>query len=371
MNSASLGCRVTIFLVLSSCLPAVGQNQFPSDQQVPSYPNYSTVENDPQVPSSEAPTVVDIQEREEFPPGKIHRKGGFGFGGGSKMPGYAATWYPSVDVKDQRTDFSVVRQSLNAGVPVWRNAQDVVVLTTRVKNALFFTDAILPDTGRPFPDALWDVRFGLSYIHHFENGWTVGLMPSLGSASDQPFDSADELNYGILTFLRIPARNNRDSWRFSLFYSSAGNLNFPIPGIAYNWNPHEDFSMNIGIPFSLFWRPRDNVTIDLSYLPLTNVKARITVHMANNVHLYGGYEFLNEAYFLADRENTQDRFMGFEQRLISGIRWSLFANATLDLNAGYAFDRHFGEGANQGADLIDRVDISSGGFLSGSLRLAF
>src|SRR5262249_37068685 len=112
-------------------------------------------------------------------------------------------------------------------------------------------------------------------------------------------------------------------------------------------------------------------TLDLSYFPLTNVHARATYRVAGGVHVYGGYEFLNESYFLADRADTRDRFLGFEQRLIGGVRWDLWRHATLDLSAGYAFDRFYGEGRNQGGSLHDRVDIAPGAFLGATFRVRY
>jgi hypothetical protein len=246
-----------------------------------------------------------------------------------------------------------------------------VILTTSVRHSLFSTNAILPDTQRAFPEQLWNVTAGLTYIHKFENGWTSGLMTTFGSASDKPFNSLDEMNVGLMGFLRIPTQNERDAWMLALFYSPVANLNFPIPGIAYSWNPSPDLRVNIGLPFSLMWRPIEDLTINLFYVPLTNINARVTYRVAENINLYAAYEFLNEAYFLADRLNRRDRFMAFEQRVVGGVRWDVWKHAALDVNAGYVFGRNYGEGRNQGSNLRDRVEIAPGAFLGGSLRIRF
>jgi hypothetical protein len=247
----------------------------------------------------------------------------------------------------------------------------MMMLTAGVRNSLVFTDAILPDSRKPFPADLWSLNVGLNFMHQFENGWSGGLMTSFGSSSDQPFHSIHEMNGSVAGFLRVPARNDRDMWMFSVMYSPAGNLNFPIPGIAYVWNPHEDLRVSIGLPLSVMWRPVEDLTFNMSYVPLTNINARATYQVADRVHVYAGYEFLNESYFLADRIDKQDRFMGFEQRVIGGVRWGLWRYATADVNAGYAFDRYYGEGRNQGGSLTDRVDIAPGAFLGASLRLRY
>ena len=293
--------------------------------------------------------------------------GGGGFGG----PSYSTTWYPSRSVSGQAADLGLVRQRVNLGMPVWRDGGDMLMLGVSVRHSMFFTDAILPDTRRSFPNDLWNVSVNQNYRHKFDNGWSGGLMTGVGSASDRPFDGAREMNVNAATFLRVPAWCDRDSWMFSILYSSAGNLNIPIPGVAYAWNPSDGLHVNIGVPFSVMWRPVDDLTFSASYVPLTDANARATYRVADGIHLYGGYEFLNEAYNLADRADTRDRFMGFEQRFIGGVRRDVWRHATLDLNAGYAFDRHYGEGRNQGSSLHDRIDVAPGAFLGAGLRVRF
>ena len=103
-------------------------------------------------------------------------------------------------------------------------------------------------------------------------------------------------------------------------YAPAGNLNFPIPGVAYLWNPSDSLRVSLGLPFSVMWRPIDDLTINLMYVPLTNVNARATYRMLPAVQVFGGFEWLQEAYFLADRTDRTDRFLGYEKRLLGGVR---------------------------------------------------
>lgn len=291
--------------------------------------------------------------------------------GGFGVPGYTATWYPSRPVQGQDADFSLVRQNLSLGLPIWKDSCGRLLLTTTVRHSLYVTDAVLPDTQRPFPSELWYVNMGLNYMRRFENGWSMGLMGTFGSASDRPFHSIDELALGVTGFVQIPAWNERDAWQLSVMYSTAGNLNFPIPGAAYVWNPSDNLRVNIGLPFIVFIRPMEDLTFNLFYVPLTNINARVTYRLAEKLSVYAGYEFLNEAYFLADRLERRDRFMGFEQRVLGGIRWDLWRYAALDMNAGYVFGRQFGEGLNQGDNLFNQVDIEPGAFLGASLRIRY
>lgn len=298
--------------------------------------------------------------------------GGPGMGGGMGgpgmgVPGYKAAWYPSRPVSGSAAGLGFVRQNLSGAVPIWREGGDTVLLTAGARNTLLFTDAILPDTRRPFPNELWNVSLGLMCLHRFDNGWSGGLSATFGSASDKPFHSIDEMNAGFFGFLRVPAGNERDSWTFSLVYSPAGNLTFPIPGIAYSWKPSDELHLNVGLPFSAMWRPVEDLALTFSYVPVVNVNARATYRVMAGLNVYTGFEWLNEAYFLADRAERKERFLAFEKRLICGVRWEIWAHAALDVNAGYAFDRYYGEGQNQLSNLHDRVNISPGAFVGANL----
>ncbi len=258
-----------------------------------------------------------------------------------------------------QTDLGVLRQSVSGAVPAWIDDDgNKLMLTASVRNSLFFTDAILPDTHTPFPNELWSVSVGTNYLHTFDNGWKTGLGLSVGSASDQPFHSINEMTFGVNAFLQIPSWNERDSWRFSLMYSPTGNVDFPIPGVAYLWNPSDDLHLSIGLPLAIMWRPAENLTLTASYVPLTNVNARATYRLGGGLSVFGGFEWVTEVWELADRTDVNDRFMGEEKRLIGGVRWEFCQQGALGLNAGYAFDRFYGEGHSPLGSLQDRVDVA-------------
>jgi hypothetical protein len=295
--------------------------------------------------------------------------GGRGMGG----PGYAATWYPSRSISGSGSegDFSLVRQDLSAAAPVWRKDGDSLSLSTGVRDSEFSTDVTLPDSHRSFPDELWNVRLGVNYLHKSDTDWSYGGGIYFGSASDKPFHSIDEMTFGFLSFLQVPTHSDRDAWRFMLMYSPVGNLNFPIPGVAYLWNPSDTFHASIGLPPALLWRPTERLTINLSYMPIATANARATYQLLEEFFVFGGFESLQESYFLADRDDKNDRFMGFEKRVIGGVRWDVWRHAALEAGGGYAFDRYYGTGQNRIDDLHDEVDIDPGPFLSASVRIRF
>lgn len=292
-------------------------------------------------------------------------------GGGGGPPQYDAAWYPSRGVQNQNAELGFVRQGLNLGVPVWRDGSDMLMARLGVRNTLFQTDAILPDSGQPFPEQLWNLNFGLNYMHRFDNGWTGMLMGGFGSASDQPFHSINEVTANLGAMVRLPARNGRDNWQLGAMYMAGGPVNFPLPIISYGWNPSDRLKVNVGLPLSVFWQPTDDCTLNLSYMPLYNINARLTYGAAPRVQVYGGYEYLNESYFLADRVNNQDRFFALEQRLVTGVRAEVFQFGSIDLTAGYSFGRQYGEGESQWSSLRDRVEVAPGPFVGVIFRYRF
>lgn len=318
-------------------------------------------------PVSEPPALPEPAEK------RRSRGSGMGGGpfGGSGGPGYGAMWFPPQPVTGQDVNFQLVQQNAAAMGPVWKGDHGIALLSLKVRNSHYFTDAILPNTQRAFPSNLWDVGLGLTYFHKFDGGSTLGIISGFGSESDRPFHSIDEMNVSLVTFLRKPTQNGRDAWMFGAMYSSSGTLNFPIPIIAYEWNPNERFKMNIGLPFSLEWKPRDDWTLNVTYLPLTNGNVLITKDLTERLHLYGGYRSVSDAYFLSDRVKKEERFFSVDQRVLLGLRWDLGEHFVVDFSSGYVFDRRYGEGENQGATWHDEVSVEPGAFIGLDCRLQF
>jgi hypothetical protein len=278
---------------------------------------------------------------------------------------YRVTGFPSEHVKGQPADLAYVRQDFSVSVPVWQNGRtDEWLATVRVRGDIFDTGAILPDTRQPFPEELWDIQFGTSFRHLFDNGWIAGGSVSFGSASDKPFHSINEMTAGVNAFLRVP-QGDHNAWLFSLSYSTNSELPVPIPGVAYVWQPSEYFRANIGLPFLLMWRPVDDLTLDFSYMLLTTIHARATYRLCPGVRVFAAYAWENESYFLADRPDTNQRFFNVDQRLYGGVQYQFCRHAALEFSGGYVFDRHFFEGKSiTNGTGFNRVDVEDGPYLS-------
>lgn len=376
------GCsRIMIYLVLatSSVSVRLARTQEPAPHHFENSPETSPILLGDSGPSDNLAPASPAQGSDQNAPARPSsfssgKEKGLGMGGGPMgggAPGYEVTWYPSRGVSGQASDFGVVRQRIALGAPLWRNETDMVLAHFSLRNTLFATDAILPDSLRPFPEQLWNVNFGLNYMHQFDNGWMGGMMGGIGSASDTPFQSINDITANLGVFVRVPVRNGRDAWQFMLSYMVGGPIDFPIPMVAYAWNPSDRLKVNLGLPFTVAWQPAEDWMLNFTYFPLNNVNARLTYDVTERIQVFAAYEYLNESYFLTDRTNIEERFFAFEQRLSAGVQWAIWEHATVDWNAGYSLGRNFGEGENQWESLSDRVDVAPGPFFGLNFRLRF
>jgi hypothetical protein len=277
---------------------------------------------------------------------------------------YKATWFPDEEVRGQNTNLGYHQQDFSLVAPVWQDPCNEWSVNTHLRGEFFHTGAVLPQSGTPFPDELWNVRFGTTYRHLFDNGWIAGFGASVGSASDRPYHSIDEMFFGLNAFVRVPSGES-SAWLFTLNYSPTNELNFPIPGVAYVWQASDCFVANIGLPFMIFYRPMDDLTLDFSYMLIRTVHARATYRLAPPLRVHVAFDWANELYYLADRANVNDRFFYYDKRATAGVQYVLSPHAALDLCGGYVFDRFYFQGAQFSGDSHnDRVDVGNGPFVS-------
>jgi hypothetical protein len=361
-----------VLLMLAPPFPTRAQETLPM-------PERERPPESPPVTPVEAPPSGNGADFRPEPPPTGERGGGIDPGGGFFNPivghartfiDYRATGLPNEQVAGQPTVLGLVRQDISVGAPVWQDCANEWLLTAHLRNELFHTDAVLPNTGQPFPNDLWAIRFGTAYRHLFDNGWIAGAAVSFGSASDQPFHSINELTAGVNLFLRIPQGEN-NAWLFTLNYSVTGEINFPIPGVAFLWQPSDYLRVNIGLPFQVMYRPTDDLTLDFSYMLISNIRARATYHLCKPVFVYIGYDYENESYFLVDRPDVHDRFFSYDQRVTAGVRGRVLRGVLYDLSGGFVFDRFYFEGKRSTNQNFNRVDVGDAPELSVRLGFAY
>lgn len=305
------------------------------------------------------------------PPPDMSGMGRGGMGGpGGGAPGYTITWIPTQQVEGQQTNLQMVQQNLSFGYPVYRGEGQMVLLNGRVQNTFNQTDAILPQSQRPLPEQLWNVSVGAMYIRQFEGGSSLGVMANLGSASDRPFNELRDYSPMMLAFYRLPVRE-RDAWMFSLMYSPVGEIAFPLPGVSYQYQPSDNFRMNIGVPFSMMYRPCEELTLDFNYMLLRTISAQATWKLTELWSVYARYAWASQSWFLSDRIEDRERLFYYDMRLMAGARYAITDRLQLDLSAGYVFDRFYFTGTKSSDMQNDRLDVGSGLVTTLSLQVRF
>jgi hypothetical protein len=277
---------------------------------------------------------------------------------------YRLMYVPDQPVVDQPAELGMLQQDFSLSAPLRQSVTDEWSASLRVRNQEFATGAILPDTGDPFPDELWNIRFGTTYRHRFESGWIAAINANLGSPSDRPFASWDEMEVSATAVLRVPARE-RDAWIFFLNYGSNREFlpHIPIPGLGYSWEPSDEFSAIVTTGFfSIQYKPVDTLTLTASYVAVRTVDVRLTYQLFRPVRLWVGFDWTNERYYRADRPDPDDRLFYYEKRIRAGAIIGLARQLFVDVTVGYTFDRFYFEGEGYSDRDQNRVDVEAGPF---------
>jgi len=269
------------------------------------------------------------------------------------------------DVEDQDTDLALVRHHFRVFAPLWQDETQEVAARATVGAWDLDTDARLEIPSPHLPDHLWDLRFGGSWRRKLANDWILGADVEIGSPSDKPFETCEEVSVNAMANLRIPA-GERDAWLFFVQYSNNRSFaqHVPLPGIAYQWVPDpRRFRAVIGVPFAnLHAEPLDRLTIDLRYLLLRRVHARVGYRLLDPLTVYAAFDWDNHRFFRAGRDDNDDRLFYYEKRLTAGVRWDIVDGLYVDVFGGYAFDRFFFEGEDYGDRGDSRISIADGAF---------
>lgn len=293
---------------------------------------------------------------------------------GKRMPSaeYRFTFWPERPVAGQSTDLSQTQHRLSFATPLVQDSRDEWSLGGRVRLNEYDTRAFLPDTGGRLPTELWDIRLEPGYRHRFDNGWVAGGTVSVGSASDEPFASEDELIVRAMGFLRVP-HGERNAWFFLLNYTNVSDVlgGIPLPGLAYMYSPSDRFRAVIGVPFSsVHAEPTADLSLDLTYILLRDVHARATYRVFAPLRVWVAFDWDYDLYLRAGRRDADQRLFYYDKRVTAGVRFDL-RHVGVELVGGYALDRFFFEGEDYDDRGHNRIDIKAGPFVSARLSVRF
>ena len=293
-------------------------------------------------------------------------------------------------VKGQGRDLRMGEYKLDLSYPIFQSDREDVSLSLRCGAMELESDMRLPDQGDRLSGLFWDLGVSLQYRRQLSNGWLGGGMISFGSASDDPFSSPEETVGQALLFLSIPhgtapeiegsvensppGIDRRNRWIGLVHYSSQRQFlpHVPLPGIAYQFSFGPFLRGLVGFPvLSLVSRPAED--LDLQFFAL--LPRRISTQVRYAVHedwkLQVGFDWRSRSFLRAGREHGKDRLVYNEKRVLAGIRWEPRPEMTLEIGAGYAFDRFWYEGESYGDRGDDRLDLGDGPVIQFEFRVRF
>jgi len=267
------------------------------------------------------------------------------------------------NVEDQDAEFAMIRHSFHVFAPLWQNEKEEFAARVKIGAWDLDTDARLSGPNVELPDELWDLQFGAQWRRKLDNGWIAGAGLEIGSPSDKPFDSCEEVTVNAMGSLRIPA-GERDAWLLLVQYSNNRPFlqNVPIPGVAYQWIPDpKRLRAVIGVPFSsLYAEPIDRMYVRFRYMMIRRIHAEVGYRVLDPLTAYLSFDWDNDRFLRADRSDSDDRLFYYEKRLTVGLRWRIMEGLSLDVFGGYAFDRLLFEGEKYDDRNQSRINISDG-----------
>lgn len=270
---------------------------------------------------------------------------------------------------------------LRLSVPLHQDESNEWLLRAQVAVLDFYGDARLPDPRWwwrsrrvAFPDQLWNVQLGTSYRRKLANDWIVGGTFTVGSPSDEPFASGDDIAVSFNGALRVPAGES-GAWLFSLNWSNVRDFAqyVPLPGVGYAFGAGPMLDGVVGFPFSrVDYRPVDWLVLRGSYFFPRTIDTEVAVPIAG-WELFTGYEWRNEAWLWSQRREDDDRLRYYEQAVRLGVRSPAFlaGRARLEVEGGYAFQRYWYVGDDYTERDEARLGVGDGPYGKVQLRVEF
>ncbi len=279
--------------------------------------------------------------------------------------------YFEQDVKKQREDLDASNYILGFSTPIRQNDTSEWSAFGRLGVWDINTDGML--AGDKFSDHLYDIELGTAYRWKTADNWLWGVSLAVGSPSDKPFSSGEEISVAANAFLRIPD-GERNAWVFMANLSNTREFlpYVPIPGVAYWWEVNDDLDLLLGVPFSsVRWTPLEKLSVEASYRMLRNVHAKVSYEILDGWWVYGSFDWDNQRFFRHDRPDDDDRLWYYEKRVAGGLRVKIMEDLHLDFSGGYAFDRIWFESDEYSDRGDDIIHLGDGPFVGVSLNWRF
>jgi hypothetical protein len=258
---------------------------------------------------------------------------------------YGFDFFPSSAVEASTSKIGIEIHQFGLGVPIYQNDRNA--FSASVSYTLFHTEISASTTPPPisFSNDLHDIRMGVGYLHKFDKGRRMGIDIGLGSASDEPFRTYDEMTINSNAAYAFPSGKNE--WLFVLNFSNNRSfLNYiPLPGVVYRYRVSPRFTALLGMPvLGLFASPVDKLLLNVFILAPVRAKAQATYFFLGPIRAFATINWGQQRFFRSNRTEKRDLFFYDDVRVDAGVVSPLGKGFSLEIAAGYAFFRSIFEG---------------------------
>lgn len=291
-----------------------------------------------------------------------------GRGGDSISGSYYFSSILEAAIEEQDSTLATKTDEIALSIPIPCFGSLFMSISLQAGHTAFSEGVLLQDTTKSIPEELWSLSAGVNVMKRFSEGRTAGLSLSLGSAGDVLFDSDSPARLGVTAFLRLPVRDNRDSWRFSLKYSPFSDTRTIMPGISYSWHPSNKLGIGIGIPLSVSWQPGSALSFRATWRPVTNISAEASYRITDGFRILGSFNTNVNSWYLSERSDSDESFQIHDKRVSIGSEIRLTSGIIADINTGYVFDRQLGETEDRFGVIDDPINAEASMYLRAGIR---
>ena len=236
--------------------------------------------------------------------------------------------------------------SLNGRFPI-AAVQDIAVFADAEAGIYEYGDE------SPLDTSVEKLELGVG-INAYRLGHIVRV--AVGSVSDEPFNSSDEIYFSILALFKVYEREEH-SWHIGAIYNSTKD--FPYPAVYYAYDT-PDLYVQIGLPFNLEWQAAEKWSLSVNYRPVYEFDAEFLYHFNDAVSAGPRVEMTVDKVAIADRPDEDEYFFVRTGRAGLVLRYnSTKATFGLTFFAGVLFDGEYFAGEDS-TDNDSATDINDG-----------
>ena len=275
-------------------------------------------------------------------------------------------------VRGQAGDLALARFAADVTVPIGDGRPDQYAVVVAYDRLRLDGHASFPRTG-VVPDDLERLRGELSWKRMLdENGRSLGLALSIGSASDRLFASSREMSYGVTAVTYLP-RDNGDAWQLGVLWRSDLRLldGYPVPMAVYHVR-RPTVHLQLGVPIvHVRWTPDPAFSLSGGWLvagPVVAVALRPAPAWEISARLSGdGFSAWRH-----DRQQRDDLLRYRDYTASLGLAWQPFRGQRLAINGGWRFARRLSEddGGMPFRSDDNRLRLADGWFIGFEGRLS-